>query len=350
MNTELFTYSRSQAMTRALLGYLLSDGQIRGLAAAEDLAGVVRNLRGTAYGPWLESSEAETLLGAERTLDSSVVDAYERIRDSLSGAPQSLIVGLARRFELLNLLAVLRALVRQRDPQEAAALWIPLGEMSTLPREALLRATDVFEVARLLQGTPYGPALHHALDRYRQERSLFPLEMSLQVDYYRRLWTLAEGLSGQDRSSALRLLGLRYDLLNIEWVIRFRLLYHLSPEELFNYTLPHGRRLDNTTLRRMASANNLTEIVAALPAVYQHVLAGVGREIDEIWRLGVALGRELRRAAQAELLGYPFRITLQIAYLWLKETEVRDLETILEAKQYRRPAEEIEPLLFTLGG
>ncbi|TAK32739.1 MAG: hypothetical protein EPO21_14725 [Chloroflexota bacterium] len=350
MSVGVFVYSRSQALTRALLGNLLDDAQIKGLANADDLVGTVRILRGTTYGPWLEGPEFETLPGAERALDTSTVDAYERIRDSLTGPSRALIVGLARRVELLNLLAVLRALVRGRNTDEVANLWVDLGDMATLPREALLRATDVFEVARLVERTPYGPALHHALDRYRQERSLFPLEMSLQLDYYGRLWDLAERLMAQDRSSALRLLGLWYDLVNIEWVIRFRLLYQLSPEELFNYTLPHGRLIDSQTLRHMATASSLAEIVEVLPALYQHLLTSVTRGTDELWRVGVALGRGLRRAARSELLGYPFRISLQVAYVWLKEIEVRDLKTILEAKQYQKPAEEIEPLLFTLGG
>jgi vacuolar-type H+-ATPase subunit C/Vma6 len=41
----------------------------------------------------------------------------------------------------------------------------------------------------LLQGSPYEEALSFAMKRYSAEQNLFPLEVALDLNYWRRLWT-----------------------------------------------------------------------------------------------------------------------------------------------------------------
>ncbi len=322
---------------------MLSAFQLRSLAAAPDLEGVLRSLVETTY--WAAASRllerGVSLAGAEEMLVASLVDAYRRTSLLFHGEGARLIVEMARRLDLDNLKAILRGKARREPPDVVRPLLIPLGRLSELPAEGLLLAEDVGAVADALSGTEYGRVLQAALPRYAAEGSLFPVEMALDLNYYRRLWRVAEALSGQDRSLVERMMGSRYDVLNVEWVVRYRLVYALSPEEILNYTLPYGRRIHAEAVRRSAAADGIDGIAAALPDPYRSLLAGVVAAADPVEAAGLVLQRYLVEVARSTLAGYPFHLAVAVAYLWLKEAEVHDLRAVFEGKRYGRAADSI---------
>ncbi|MHB1413957.1 MAG: V-type ATPase subunit, partial [Chloroflexota bacterium] len=203
-------------------------------------------------------------------------------------------------------------------------LLFPLGNYSQLPVEDLLRSARPADTAEILADTLYGRVLRVPLERFHEEGSLFAVDVALDLDYYRRLWADVLLLNGLDRRLARQLIGVRYDLLNIDWLIRFRLLYHLSPQEIFNYTIPYGYRMTDQIVQHAAAAPDLVGIIAELPDVYAAVLRGVEAAEAPIREVEVRLQRHLNRQARLALVGYPFHIGEVIAYLWLREAEVHD--------------------------
>lgn len=351
MSQQLLRYSRSNAELRAMISRLLSPEQLRALAAAPDPEGVLRSLVGTAYQDRASAllERGATATEAERAVVSSLVEAYARTAFLLGGAQAELVVEIARRLELENLKTILRAKARREPAETVRPLLVPLGRLSDLPTEELLRAEDVEGVARALEGHHYGPVLRAALHRYTAEGTLFPVEIALDLHYYRRLWAAVQALSGRDLQVARRMMGIRFDLLNVDWVIRYRLIYHLSPEEIINYTLPYGYRVDDTIVRRAAMTEGIEAIVAALPDPYRSLLSGLGSARDPAERAELLLQRHLLSAARLALAGYPFQVGVALAFLWLKEAETHDLRVILEGKRYGRPPEAITDQLWGVG-
>jgi len=326
-----------------MISRLLSEAQLRSLAAAPDLEGVLRSLVETPYGAaasWLLERGA-SLAGAEEMVVTNLVDAYRRTSLLFHGDEAGLIVEIARRLDLDNLKAILRGKARREPPDAVRPLLIPLGRLSELTIEGLLLAEDVEAAADVLSGTEYGRVLRAALPRYAAEGSLFPVEIALDLNYYRRLWRAVEGLSGQDRLLVERMMGSRYDVLNLEWVIRYRLVYALSPEEILNYTLPFGRRVDAEVIRRSAAADAIDGIAAAVPDPYRSLLAGVVAAADPVEAAGLVLQRYLLEVARSALAGYPFHLGIAVAYLWLKDAEAHDLRAVFEGKRYGRAADSI---------
>ncbi len=338
-------YARPNAAMRAMLGRLFAPQEMRRLLAAPTLDDALRQLAATPYGPALAAAAQGTLLWAERALESSLVDAYARLIRTLEGAPRALVEEMLRRLEVDNLKAILRGLATGAPADEIRSLLLPLGRWERLEVGQLLAAPGVAEAVRALDRLPYARPLAEALPRYERERSLFPLEVALDLDYYRRLWALAATLPGGDRDSARRVLGARYDVLNVSWLLRFSQLYRLSAQEIFNYTLPYGDRIDDDIMRRAAAAPDIAGLVAALPEPYRALLGPL--EGAGITRMEAALRRFLWHDAHALLTGYPFQIGAIMAYLYLKEAEVRDLAAILEGKRLGRPPAEIEALLWS---
>ncbi len=330
-----------------MVAKLLTPQQKRSLSEAASVEDAVRQLQSTAYGAELASVPrgAAQLLAVEKALERSLVAAYERVLRTLAGRRHALVLEMLRRQEVGNLKAVLRGLATGADRNAIRTLLLPLGRYSPLPIAALLGAADVTAAVDALDELAYARPLRDALDRYGRERSLFPLEMALDLDYYRRLWSRVQELAPADRQEATQLLGTRYDTLNVDWLLRYKLIYRLSPAEIFNYTLPYGYRIGDEVIRRAAEAHDLAGLIAALPSPYRELLQPLAGQ-GEIWWLEVALERYLWRMARQALAGYPFHIGTILAYLWLKESEVHDLRAILEGRRYRLPPEETAAFLW----
>lgn len=282
-----------------------------------------------------------TVADAGRTLVQGLVEAYGRTAFLLGGERAALVVQMARKLELENLKVILRAKARGEAAEAVRPLLVPLQRLSELPYEDLLQGEDVEAVIQPLADTEYGPVLSGALPRYEAERTLFPLETALDLHYYRRLWEVVQGLSGRDLQVALRMMGTRFDLLNVDWILRYRLIYHLFPEEIFNYTLPHGWRIDDAAIRRAAPAEGIEAIASALPEPYRSLLGRVAGAPDPVERAGLLLQRYLVAFARSALSGDPFQLGVALAFLWLKEAEAHDLGVVLEAKRYDLPPEAI---------
>jgi len=346
MTLGALRYSRVNALVRSMVSRLLTRADWQSLLTAVDVAEVVRLLSETTYGSQVRAAASPDLPVVERALRLALADTYDRLIHALLGAPRDLVETLLLRRELDNLKAILRAVAGQLPRETVFRLLFPLGRYSRLPVEDLLRAGGISEAAELLDGTAYGRVLHISLDRYAEEGSLFPVEVALDLDYFRRLWARVEALSGLDYTTARKFMGSRYDVLNLDWLIRFRLLYRLSPEEIFNYTLPHGYRITDRIIRRAAAASDLPGIAAELPEPYRGLLREVGTEPGAVERAEVRLHRQLSEVARSAFLGYPFQLGEVLAYLWLREAEVHDLEVILEGKRAGRSSEAMAALLW----
>ncbi len=341
------SYARPHAIMRAMLGRLLTPREVERLIAAPSLDDALHQLDATPYAPDLAAARGAErgLLPVEKALERNLVRAYERLLGTLDGAPRALVEGLLGRLELDNLKAILRGLASGAPADAIRALLVPLGRWERLPLDRLLAAGSVAEAVPALDRLPYARPLASALGRYEEEHSLFPLEVALDLDYYRRLWARLEALAPRDRAGARRILGARYDVLNVTWLLRYRLIYRLSAQEIFNYTLPYGYRVGDEAIRAAAAAPDLAGLLAALPEPYRGLLSPLeGAGIDA---LEVALRRYLWRDAHSVLAGYPFQVGTILAYLYLKEAEVRDLVAILEGKRYGRQPDELRALLWS---
>ena len=113
----------------------------------------------------------------------------------------------------------------------------------------MIESGSIAAAVELLRGTGYHEVLISALKRYNTEQSLFPLEVALDLHYWRRLWQETLNLQGLDQSQAMRIIGSLLDMTNLMWAIRYRVYQQLSEEELINYTLPFGYRLRDQDIR-----------------------------------------------------------------------------------------------------
>ncbi|MDO8755194.1 MAG: V-type ATPase subunit [Anaerolineales bacterium] len=342
-------YAAISARVRAMYSSLLSPQDMSRLSDSPDFSTLISQLKNTVYAPYLENLK-------DKELTPGRVDS--RIKGRLAGfyysvihmAPEHarpIIKQLYRYFEVQNLKAVLRGIV-VTDPswERVRDVLFPMGSMTVLPAQAMLEAGNVSAAVELLQGTMYYETLSFAMKRYSAEQTLFPLEVALDLYYWRQLWQEAKKLQGQDRDQALRVVGSLMDMNNLMWVIRYRVYHQLSEEELINYTLPFGYHVRDADVRAIAAGADLATVVTRVYPDIPNVNVLLEEPRSGLPQLEQELKRHVMKQCLASFTGNPFHIGLPLAFLVLGDLEIQDLTVLIEAKSSRMPDEEFRPYLL----
>jgi V/A-type H+/Na+-transporting ATPase subunit C len=342
------SYAAISARVRALYSNLLSPQDFARLSDSPDFPTLVAQLKTTAYGPYLESLKERDLTPqkVELQIEGRLADSYSSVVQIAPQNAKSLLRQLYRYFEVDNLKAILRGIVTNADWDRIREVLFPMGSMSVLPAQAMVESGSIGSAIDLLQGTPYYETLSFAMKRYSTEQNLFPLEVALDLYYWRQLWMQARRLQGLDREQSLRIIGSLMDVNNLMWVIRYKVYYQLSEEEIINYTLPFGYRVRDEDVRSVAAGADLAVVVGRvfpgipdLNTLLEHPRVGLPQ-------LEIVLKRRLMQQCLSAFIGDPFHIGIPLAFLILSQLEIEDLTVLIEAKSSQMPQEEFRPYLL----
>jgi V/A-type H+-transporting ATPase subunit C len=331
-----------------MYGGLLTPHQGVRLNGAANLADLVSVLKDTAYGPYLSTSEDVDLTARflSARIRERLAAVYATIILSAPVSTRPLLVQLFRHFEIDNLKALLRGLATSATWEQVRDVLFPLGDLSTIPAQNVMEAGTVEAAVGRLAHTPYYGTLTQALKRYGEEKSLFPIEVALDLSYWHKLWAAANQLPGDDRAQARRILGPLVDVTNLMWAIRYRTYYHLAEEEIINYTLPFGYRVHDADIRHVAAGGDVTGIVERIYPELHDVAALMESPERGLPKLELRILRSLRSHLRSVFSGYPFHIGLPLAFALLNELEVQDLTVWIESKAAQIPPEVFTPYLL----
>lgn len=350
------SYAAISARVRAMYADLLTPPDWARLNDSPDFSTLFSTLKTTAYGPYLEGLKDKEVTSrrAISQVKRKLADSYYSVIQMAPENTRPLVKQLYRFYETGNLKAVLRALVTVfASNTEESPLWdrvrevlFPLGEFSVLPAQAMVESGSVAAAVDLLRGTPYEETLSFAMRRYSAEQNLFPIEVALDLAYWRRLWAEAKRLTGQDREQATKIIGSLLDMNNLMWAIRYKVYHKLSEEEIINYTLPFGYRVQDSDLRAVAAGADLAAVIHRIYPGIPEVNALLENPQNGLPRLEVLFKRQLIRQCLAAFVGNPFHIGIPLAFLVLSDIEVQDLIVLIEAKSSGMPEEEYRPFLL----
>lgn len=340
-------YSLVHATVRALYAAMLSPEQWDMLVQAQDFDALANMLAKTTYGSTLILKDL-TPRRAVHQVRRHLTALYEKVIRLTPEPGRQLLLWMWRLYEVDNLKATLRGIEAGAPWSQVLFLLYPVPHCATLTTsvmEHMVQSGSIPQAVELTRHTPYYETLAHALERYKRERSLFPLEVALDLDYGRGLWQCIRQLSGLDYEQGLRIVGSWLDMHNLLWAIRYRIYHHLSEQEIINYTLPFGYQVHDRDIRAIAAGAKIGQVVQR---IYKNipeadrVSEATGAGLDA---LEAALQRRLVGVCRATFIGYPFHIGIPAAFLMLNEYETRDLTVLIEAKASRLPAEAFTSML-----
>ena len=348
-------YAAISTRVRAMYSDLLSPQDIIRLSDSPDFPSLVSALKSTPYGKYLTG-----LKDSELTPRRVILQIKHRLADSYSSVVQQapeqtrpLLKQLYRYFELGNLKAVLRSIQTVSSWNTDTPAWdrvhevlFPFGTFTSIPAQAMVETGNVASAIDLLRGTPYESTISFAARRFSTEQSLFPLEVALDLEYWRRLWAEAKKLSGKDREMAVKIIGSLLDMNNLMWVIRYKIYHKLSEEELINYTLPFGYRVRDEDVRAIAAGSDIASVITRIYPSITDASALLEKPQSGLPKLEHALKQQVMKQCMAAFIGDPFHIGIPLAYLLLSDFEVQDLIILIEGKSFNWTDEEYRPLLL----
>jgi len=348
-------YAAISTRVRAMYSDLLTPQDVARLSESPDFSSLVSALKGTPYGKYISG-----LKDNELTPRRVILQIKNRLANSFSSVVQQapeqtrpLLRQLYRYFELGNLKAVLRSIQTVSSWNADLPAWdrvrevlFPFGSFSSIPAQAMVESGNVSSAVDLLRGTPYESTISFAMRRFSAEQNLFPLEVALDLDYWRRLWAEARRLSGKDREMGVKIIGSMLDMNNLMWVIRYKIYHKLSEEELINYTLPFGFRVRDEDVRAIAAGSDISSVISRIYPDIADVASLLEHPLSGLPKLEHRLKQQVMKQCVAAFIGDPFHIGIPLAYLLLSDFEVQDLIVLIEAKSSNMADDEYRPLLL----
>lgn len=343
MATGVTGYALVNAIVRALYSRMLSSETKRALIRTKEFDQIITLLLKTVYGQHLSiNNQTLTARRAIYQIRWHLAEVYEKLIRTTPEPGRQLIIQFWHLFEVDNLKATLRGIQNHASWDQVRHLLSPMAKNITLrpeDMERMLQTGDIRRAIERIHHTHYYNTLLHAVERYEREKSVFALEVALDLDYRRQMWQIIHKLKGLDHTHALNLVGTILDIDNLLWAIRYRVYHHLSEQEIINYTLPQGYRIHDDDIRAIAAG---ADIAAVVKSIYPNltdlnslITQSRGTTIPpNTWlpQLEHTLNQHVVHLCRKALSGNPFHIGVPIAYLLLNEYEIEDLTAIIEAK------------------
>ncbi|MET1124259.1 MAG: V-type ATP synthase subunit C [Archaeoglobaceae archaeon] len=327
-------YAYLVARTKVMKSRLLKPEDIRKLLNMS-FDEIMRFLEETEYKK--EIDEVAYKYTGPRLLDhalyANLAKTYRKLLQVAFGDAKVLLAEYFRRWDIWNIINVIRGKRAKVDAEIIEDTLIPAGELSEEVLKSMI-AKEIDEIVKDLEGTPYGDVLSKI-----GSQPMSVIEDELYKNYYRRILSIKA--SDLETKLFLNFIRMEIDIRNIKTILRLKI-EGASTDEIMDRIIPGGYELTEDEARKLA-AMTYDEIAKSLEGYwFAPALEKLGRSLSEIeinfdklWIETIA-----KRASN-----YPLSILPVLQYVVLKKTEVDNLRIIGWGKWLGMSNEEIESQL-----
>lgn len=259
----------------------------------------------------------------------------------LSGAPRELLGYWAHRFELGNLKTIIRGKMANQPQAAIEEELQDMGTFTSLPIAELLQSDTPAELLRRLEQTPYAEIARQARHLLEQGEALFALDAALDRRYFAGLSRRGAAIDDPSGQLLRAIVGSIIDRVNLVWLLRYRYSYNLPPAQAYYLLIPASHRLQPQQLQQLAQCASFEEAIANLPAPFDRILAGVHNTTEVTLRME----QEGWRIANHALRHSSFNVARALAYMMLRERDLRRLRAIVRGRNMRMDAPMIRTAL-----
>ncbi|MDW8084031.1 MAG: V-type ATPase subunit [Candidatus Caldarchaeum sp.] len=320
------------AVTKAygLRSYLLSPSALEELAYVKNLGDFVDILRPTNYGPFLSQLQKPyTSAGVERALWKSLVDTHFRlIETSLN---PGLLQQLFMRYIHFNIKTVLKSKAMGKSSEEILKNIDLYPETLLGIRDQTLKALNAKELSEFLAEyleTPLAATVKTALDIWNERRDFSAIDAMIDKTYLEGLYTAFKKTARAERKLLQFFMFIEIDVKALTTALRAKF-WGVTPNQVRNFLPSAMVTLETDFLSGLVEAEDVRKALEKLPE--NEVFARIRNETNFskiLFNLEESAKRYKLRWASQSFYKTPFRQTVLVAYLVLKENEVRNLATI----------------------
>ncbi|WP_202319644.1 V-type ATP synthase subunit C [Archaeoglobus neptunius] len=325
------------ARTKVMKSRLLKAEDFRKLLNME-FEEIIRYVGETEYKK--EVDELGYKFSGPRLLDyalfANLARTYRKLIEVSFGASKFLIMNYLKKWDVWNLINIIRGKMANVQPDVVEDILVPAGERDVDFWKTLV-VKDVEEIVKAFEGTPY----YEALSKIGSE-DMSKVEDELYKIYYRELLKL------QPSDFAMKLfldfVKMEIDIRNIKTILRLKA-EDSTADEIMSCIIPGGYELSEDEIRKIVTMP-LDELIKALEGYWfwedvqieGKEIATAEIEFDKVWIRTIA-----KRANN-----YPLSVLPVLQYIVLKKVEVDNLRILGWGKWYGLPNEEIERQMVML--
>ena len=339
MPFSVLKYSSVNAKARALYGKLLTREDYENLLSKKTVHDVATYIKkNTAYSSLLiDINENQVHRGElEKLLKTSLYADFKKLLRFLGGSPGKFLQSAFLRYEIEDLKALLRVIYTGRNGEVIKDSLVFLRNYSDLDYETLIQSKNVADLVGNLKGSVYYKVLSPLVES-KDRHNLFDIEMAVDLHFFMMMLKMKDKLlSGNDWKSVTRSFGIEIDIMNIMMIYRCKRLFNLSKEATLNHVIPHWYRLSRGQLVQLAESRDVQEFKDLILKTKYRSIFNVNEE--HLWEAN-SLNYSYRMYKSHLRRDY-FNIGTTMAYLHLKEMDIRNIITLIEGVRYSLPREE----------
>lgn len=274
----------------------------------------------------------------EMALNSSLVNAWNKLRRISTKNLGILINSYLERADLWNLKTILRGIHTGAKQETTAPMLLPAGQLSGSMLSGMLYSESVEDFAKKLSATGIDiKSLSSALESYKGKNSIVELENFLDREYHNRMIEFSKTIPSQGKLFK-QFLESEIEMINIINVLRLKRAGK-TKEDLQAYIIGKASPLLNAIM----AAESKEETVKILspkeitgPSIKSFTETGsiAGIEID--------IGKNLLNKTRLLLRQHPLSVDTILGYMFAKEIEVKNLKMLLKSRQLNLEDEFIE--------
>jgi vacuolar-type H+-ATPase subunit C/Vma6 len=280
----------------------------------------------------ISSVEESNLNPVETYLVERIAQLAHRLVSYAPRSSRQLIALFSAGFEYACIKEILRAIAEEVDPEEALRHIVPAGKFTGDRCKDLIETHNPNRVVEMIGDEGLR---RFVASKLIGERGGLQAVSAVDQYYYTKLWAASKLANHSDRQSAKGLIGELIDHTNILLALRARLI-GLDARTTSDLMIPVNYGLGHAFIELAEATNvqNLARILEKTPYAnsFEGAAALGGKTIE------CALNRSHAITCLNVFAGYPFNVGLALAFLFLKNYELRDLFSLINAKANNVPA------------
>ena len=361
-------YDYLNARVRAKSVSLLPSESFDQIIAAEGQDILFDLLLNSSYGATIAAMLPEGAAGGvdqitrtvERALRESVFRVIAGIRASAPEEPRRLINLQLNRWDLANIVTVLRGILRHADVGEIEGSLLPVGTYSPSRLSALARLPDASALAAGLRGSgnsfagEIGRVIAEAISADRQRSHIVDTDATREIEamLYQRYfgWAIRQIDTTDSNQAVLRsCLGLQVDLINVTSVLK-QVAYRAQSRQTGVLPRIGGGTMRQSVLDELQAVQTLDDALETLErthfaqAVERGVLVfGQTNRLSVLERfLEMVVINRGSRLFRAD----PLSLAVPLGFIWRKLNEYLNLRILLRGRRYQLPSNAIREELL----
>jgi V/A-type H+/Na+-transporting ATPase subunit C len=349
-------YDYLNARIKGMHSHLLTKEFYEQVLASEGTSPLIDALLGSSYGSDIRDAlqQDRSTTGIEWGLRRNLFETFEEVRSLAPPKPRRLLSIQFRKWDIQNILTVVRGKAAGLPPEEILTGVFPAGEMGDAELRELAAQDNVKAVVDALTvwNLPFAFELRNVVQKHSDKSGCAPLEAEFMRIFF--AWAL-EQLSAEDENESLLRTHIRnqIDLINVKTA-----LWAVSQKEAGRHPeavvpLAGGRLATRrlSAIERSPSLEMSFEILAESyfrRAIDRGILAfGETRRLAVMERF---LEIEIIEAGCKMFRGDPLGVGVPVGYLWRKYNEFINLRVLLRNQFFGKPAPATREELFIVEG